>query len=292
MENAGVYDGTALPFIPAPTYHACRSRISRGQLWTLHRKSPAHLKAELDNPKPPTQAMLRGSAMHTAVLEPARFLVEYLVPSDVVLACDRRTKDGRALFDEWLGRAKAEKRIPLGWDPEESRFYRDDVVTVLTVAEKLARDPALSRLLREGEGQTEATYCWDEDRSRFRIRFDRVNRTRAGWVAIDLKSSSDARLGAMQRSLVDYGLHFQAGMYSDGFKACRDEELRGFYFLVYETEPPYAHAFFRSSEDVLEAGRFEYRAAVAALRLCQETDQWPGYESLGIQELGLPSWYK
>src|SRR6185503_6460101 len=264
-EQPGIYDGVARPFVPALAYHACRSRISRGQLWKLYKQSPAHLKEELDRPSPPTQAMLRGSALHTAVLEPDRFATEYLVPPQDVLECDRRTKDGRARFDDWLKHAKVEGRVPLGWDPHEERFNRADVGFVLEVAKKLSADKTLSRLFRDGQGQTEATYCWDEELARYRVRFDRVNKTRQGWVAVDLKSAADASPKAFQRALVDYGLHFQAGMYSDGFEACRDEKLRGFYFVVYETEPPYAHAFFRCAEDVVDAGRFEYRAAAATL---------------------------
>lgn len=295
MDSPGIYDGAApsRPFIPAPVYHACRTRISRGQLWKLYKQSPAHLKAELDNPQPPTQAMLRGSALHTAVLEPDRFAIEYLVPTQDVLECDRRTKDGKARFSEWLAQAAAEARSPLGWDPHEEKFHRSDVAFVLEVARKLSADKTLARLFRDGQGQTEATYCWDEDLSKYRVRFDRVNKTKHGWVAIDLKSAADASPKAFQRALVDYGLHFQAGMYSDGFKACRDgEELRGFYFVVYETEPPYAHAFFRCAEDVVDAGRFEYRAAAGALRECVSSGEWPGYDSAGLQTLNLPGWYQ
>lgn len=292
MDAPGIYDGISRPFVPAPAYHACRTRLSRGQLWTLYKKSAAHLKWELDNPTPPTQAMLRGSALHTAVLEPDRFALEYLVPDEDVLACDRRTKDGKARFNDWLEEAKSAARAPLGWDPHEEKFHREDVRAVVAIAKKLSADPALTRLFRDGEGRTEATYCWDEDVSKFRIRLDRVNKTRQGWVLVDLKSANDAGPKAFQRAVVDYGLHFQAGMYSDGFRACRDEEPRGFYFVVYETEPPYAHAFYRAAEDVVDAGRFEYRAAAAALRECVESGKWPGYAENGIQTLNLPGWYQ
>ncbi len=293
IDEPGVYDAVTLPFVPALDYHACRTRISRGQLWTLHSKSPAHLKAELAEPKPPTAAMLRGSALHTAVLEPERFDREYALPPLEVLDSDRRTKDGRARFEAWLEAAKTEHRFPLGWDPVSGVFDRAGVRMVIEVARQLTADKQLARLFRDGDGMTEATYCWDEDRAKYRVRFDRLNKTKRGWVAIDLKGSADARLKGFQGQLVSHGLHFQAGMYADGFAACRDgDELRSFVFVVYETEPPYSHAFFRCAEDVLDCGKLEYRQAAGLLRQCILDDDWPGYETLGIQTLNMPGWYK
>lgn len=289
MNDPGIYDGKDLPFVPATTYHAS-PRISRSQLWTLHSRSPAHLRSELDNPTPPTSAMLLGVALHTAILEPERFAKEYLVPSDEVLEADRRTKDGKVVFQAFLEAAATGGLVPLGWNAHASTFEREGVRSLQAISAGLAKDAALSRLLRDGEGSTEATYCWDEDRARYRVRFDRLNRTRQGWVAIDLKTTTDARPKPFQRTLVEHGLHFQAGMYADGFAALRDDTLRSFVFVAIETSPPYAHAIYRCAEDAMDCGRFEYREAAGRLRACIEAGSWPGYAD-DVQTLNLPPWY-
>jgi hypothetical protein len=72
-------------------------------------KSPAHLKAQLENPTEPTKAMEFGTAVHCAVFEPARFILEYVCCPE---GMDRRTKafkefeqgcEGKLILshDEW-----------------------------------------------------------------------------------------------------------------------------------------------------------------------------------------------
>jgi len=284
----GIHDGKSLPFVSATDYHSCTDRISRSQLWTLHSRSPAHLKAELDNPSPPTRAMLRGAALHTAILEPERFAASYCWLEDEI---DRRTKDGKARWADFKAKAAADGKEILGWDEAEGKFYRSDVDVVLSMQAKLAREPLLRSVLSQGRGACEATYCWDEETAKLRCRFDRLNLTSNGWVSIDLKGVSDARHSAFQRSIVTYGLHFQAAMYSDGFEALRGEKLISWVYLAYETEPPYEFAFYVADNSILELGRELYRKALGDLLECQRSGVWPGFSARGLQSIGLPMWY-
>ena len=77
---AGVYD-----CYTNAEYHA-HSGISKSSLDLIHR-SPAHYLASKSMPREETPAMKLGTAFHTLVLEPARFVAEY----DFIEG-DRRTK--------------------------------------------------------------------------------------------------------------------------------------------------------------------------------------------------------
>src|SRR3990167_9003790 len=57
------------------------------------RRSPAHARHALLHPEPPTSAQELGQAVHLAVLERDRWEHEYIAAP----ACDRRTKEGKAI---------------------------------------------------------------------------------------------------------------------------------------------------------------------------------------------------
>jgi hypothetical protein len=65
--------------LPADVYHDLEGRASSSVLRTIHNKTPAHAKAQIDDDSEPTSAMRFGTMTHEAVLEPARFEDKYAV---------------------------------------------------------------------------------------------------------------------------------------------------------------------------------------------------------------------
>ena len=61
-------------------------------------KTPAHFKYHMDNPEEPTASLLFGIAVHMALLEPGKFLEQYIVAPNV----DRRTKAGKEEYAAFL----------------------------------------------------------------------------------------------------------------------------------------------------------------------------------------------
>lgn len=70
--EAGIYPPEELT---NEQYHAIPA-VSKSDLDKIDR-SPAHYKFAKDNPQPPTTAMIRGTIVHAAILEPDRFEVDY-----------------------------------------------------------------------------------------------------------------------------------------------------------------------------------------------------------------------
>ena len=70
--------------------------VNKSTLWEM-RKSPLHYWHLMhDTPKPDTPAMKFGRAVHKRILEPVEFSADYAVAP----VCDRRTKEGKAIWAE------------------------------------------------------------------------------------------------------------------------------------------------------------------------------------------------
>ena len=69
MTTTVMHDQSAADYHASPVCSA--SRLNR------LRRSPAHMRYDLENPEPPTQAMIVGSATHSAILEPDLFVKEW-----------------------------------------------------------------------------------------------------------------------------------------------------------------------------------------------------------------------
>jgi PDDEXK-like uncharacterized protein DUF3799 len=76
--------------VPFDHYFAWNN-VSKHQLDSLAR-SPAHYRAALEQPRKRTAAMVFGTAVHAAVLEPEEFARCYATDPGI----DRRTKAGKA----------------------------------------------------------------------------------------------------------------------------------------------------------------------------------------------------
>ena len=83
-------------------YHSGEG-VSKSDLDLLH-TCPAKYRYRKDNPDDnETPAMLFGSMVHKLILEPEDFEREYAVAPE----CDRRTKAGKAIFDEFAAKVNA-----------------------------------------------------------------------------------------------------------------------------------------------------------------------------------------
>lgn len=68
------------------------SAINCSGLKLISSKTPAHFKYQQSEQRKPTPAMIIGSAVHCATLEPEAFNERYIVAPKI----DKRTKDGKA----------------------------------------------------------------------------------------------------------------------------------------------------------------------------------------------------
>lgn len=261
-------------------YHA-RPEVSSSQLKTILR-SPAHYRAAyLDGAprKESTANMVLGSLTHTLFLEPEQYGSEYIVAPE----CDRRTKEGKAVYAAFQDAA--------------------DGLTIIT-AEQLQTAQAMANslcghIIHEAMtgGHAEASIFYSASVGGVgmacRIRPDYHIPPCDTWptgLIIDVKTTDDARPEAFARTCVTYGYDLSAAMYCDGFmRHYGTTEPPLFLLLVVERDAPNAVACYECSPEMLAKGDEKYRRALALLDECQQKNEWPGYDS-GIQLLNLPKW--
>lgn len=237
-------------------------------------QSPLHYWAKyLDpnrQPDDPTPALLLGTAIHTAVLEPERFANDYLVAPNV----DRRTNDGKARWAEFMETAQG-KTVISSADFDKCR----------QIADQVRSHPTAMTLFNDGAPEVSAYWIDQETGVLCKCRPDWLSKK----LVVDLKSSRDASPDAFQRSAYSYRYHVQAAWYLDGIAAATGKPRDAFIFAAFEKDPPFACAFYYADEGMIEAGRREYRRLLRTYADCLSAGRWPGYP-IELQALTLPAW--
>lgn len=252
--------------MPSEVYHAHDS-ISNSGL-KLVSQSPAHFKY------PPKREagrnMVIGSALHMACLEPHLFYDTYMLLRGVD---DRRAKEYKD--------AKAEYG-------EEFVLVGSECERVEGIAKSLSSDSKIALLL-DADGHTELSgFSTDPDTGvTCRHRFDKLLNN---GIAIDLKTSIDARPDAFSRAIYNYNYHVQAAFYADQYEWVTGNIIADFIFIVVESESPYACKMYRLDSDSLQVGRDAYRRALDKYAECRTSGIWPAYGNDGVEEISIPNW--
>jgi exodeoxyribonuclease VIII len=260
--------------IPNATYHAGPG-ISKSGL-DLVARSPLHYWNRYLNPDrepvEPTPAMQLGTAIHTAVLEPDRFADEYAIAPKV----DRRTKDGKSTWEAFQTECLIQKRTPIS---------ADDYAVCAAISRQLHHHPAAAVLFKAGIA--EQSVFWNDPDTGV------LCKCRPDWLLtgamVDVKSTRDASRDAFARSVVNYDYHVQAAWYLDGIAQATGEALGAFIFAAYETDAPYAVAFYHADADMIALGRQEYRRRLRIYADALAANRWPGYPA-ELSPLSLPTW--
>jgi hypothetical protein len=273
------------PDLTNEDYHHLKA-VSPSQIKVLKR-SPLHyfdqFLAEDREKKPPSDAMLRGTALHTAILEPDLWDSTIAVPPHKF---DRRTKAGKALADEF----ERESVGKIVLDP-------DDADEVRRMADAVRKHSA-ARFLLELPGRREASYTWTDPETGLECK------TRPDWhsedrrIVVDVKTAQDASRAEFARSIGNYEYHVQAAWNLDA----QGGEI--FLSLVVENTRPYGVAVYPASQAMLDAGRRRIHGgicprtgepiigAMQVLAECWRTGQWPGYGDQIQEPIDLPAWIK
>jgi hypothetical protein len=215
------------------------------------KRSPKHYQHRLAHPIDDTPRLGFGRAVHTAVLEPDRLALDY-----VVFFGERRAGKEWAAFCEQ--------------HPDQTILKRDEYESCLAVRDAVRAHPVAAALLRSGEA--EQTILWTDTETGIECK------ARIDWLGaaglVDLKTTADvdARLfGATAARLRANGIDVPAKI------------------IAVETEAPCDVAVFGIDDDVLYAGEVEVTTLLRRVAECRERDEWPG-RYVGEEPLRLPAW--
>jgi exodeoxyribonuclease VIII len=252
-------------------YHA-RPEVSKSGL-DLVRRSPLHFWNRYLNPdrvvEPPTDAMVLGSALHTAVLEPHLFDDEYAVAPH----CDRRTKDGKMIWADFEQEAAG-----------KTLLKAEDASRIDAMAKAVRSHKAASFLLTM-PGKAEQSYFWTDDETGEKCKCRPDWHSADGRIMVDVKTTEDASPGKFLRSSVlGWRYHVQAAFYMRGLPSAEV-----FLFAVVEKKPPFAAVVYSLPPKLIERGLEEAQQDLRRIAECRAANHWPSY-SEEIQELPLPRW--
>lgn len=244
-------------------YHADPA-VSASHLHAIS-KSPAHYYARYLAPnRPPsiqTSAMLFGSLVHTAVLEPYELSKRYGV------CPPRNTKAGK----EAAAQMKA--------DGIEA-ITQSDWNTAAAVSDAVYDHPIASELL--SEGAPEQSFWWDDTKTGLRCKC-RPDWLKSNGTIIDLKTTQDASPKGFAKSIANFRYHVQAAHYLQGLDAER------FIFIAVEKTYPFAVAVYELDGPTITEGLQLAARDLRRIAACRERNEWPGY-SPEITTLSLPMW--
>jgi exodeoxyribonuclease VIII len=264
------------------TYHTNTKRIGKSGL-DLIARSPAHYWAKYLDPKrkfeEPTQALLDGSFVHTAVLENHLLSQRFAVLPKI----DRRTNAGKEEWNTFLTFNKGRQFVTQEtWDMG------------LAVAESLYKHPTASKLLST-DGEVESPIEWTmpvtiSDGSSVMVPCKaKPDKLLVNHVILDLKTTDNAHPAIFGRSAHKYRYPVQAAWYTDGHYYAKGHYPEAFIFICVEKESPYCVSVLFADNTVLEHGRKLYQKDLAVYAECLKFNQWHGYPT-DVMPLSLPAY--
>jgi exodeoxyribonuclease VIII len=286
-------DLTYHPGLTNEAYHALQA-VSPSQIKVLNR-SPFHyydqFLADDREKREPTPQMIKGTALHTAVLEPELWDSNVVVkppdspsrPTEKQLI--KPTRTGTRAHDAWL--EACDRR---DWWIEFDRtstgkllLSPDDADQVRRMADAVRKHPA-ARFLLDMPGRREASYTWTDPQTGLECK------TRPDWhsedrrIVVDVKTTRDASRAEFAKTISNLDYHVQAAWNQTALGA------EQFITIAVENVRPFAVAVYPASGGMIAAGQRRIDAAMALLAPCWASGVWPGYGDLVQDPIELPGW--
>jgi len=275
MSKLGEY-GVGFHEIPFKEYLEIEA-FSKSQVSSIL-KSPAHLKARLNEPIK-SKSLSLGSLVDCLVLEPELFSGKYVVtPATYVNDKDEIKK--------WSGNAKVCKE----WTAKIALSGKE-IVKSLDLEKAMAMDKSLmesvvAQKLLSGKKQVSALWYDPKHGVPCKGRFDVLN---DGNIT-DLKTTSgDATPKGFSMEAYKYNYHVQAAAYLEAYEQIQGEAISEFNFVVVETSAPFSVGSFTLREDSIMLGKMFWERALGIYKECLNTGEWGGYEDK-LVAIDVPAW--
>ena len=265
------YEDCSVPDLPAERYHAIEA-LSSTVARDLLSASPRHALHRKQH-REETPAMRLGTALHSAVLEPDRRMIA------VAPHVDRRTKDGKARYEEFL--LSNAGKITLS--AEQGDLLSGMLCGIRRCKSALAlMDAAPTRELSLFARDPAANVLC-------KARLDALSQ--ASRFVLDVKSTSGlATRDEFERAIATRGYGFQAAFYMH-VASLLGYEVDTFAFMVVASEPPHECAVFMLQPEVIDLYMPQVTKAMQTYAGCIAKAEWPGYEDK-VHAIGVPVWLR
>ena len=253
--------------------------VRRSDLWMMRESPEKYLWAKIHPDAESSPALVFGAMVHKLMLEHETFIQEYAIAP----AVDRRTKDGKAAWQEFLDAAESRTVITV-----------DDYARAADMVEAVHNHPIADRLIN-GIGEHEKALFWtDPDTGiKCKARIDALVGRGKDMMVVDYKTAADAKTDVISRKIFQYGYHLQAWMYTEAVRINYGmKERPPFVLVVQEKKPPYSVNVIRVTDEVTAVGGDEFRLYIGMLHQCEETGYYYGLNGPfdEMNEAYLPGW--
>lgn len=223
---------------------------------------------------PDTSAMLLGRVVHCLALEGYD---EFQNGYAVAPRCDRRTKDGKARYEEFVSSSMGKCII-------DAETYR----TATAINEAIRSHDAAAQLLEVAD-LVEHPIAFHYHGLLCKARLDGI--AEKHHIIIDLKTSRDPYPKQWSRQAYQLGYHRQARWYQEAASFHFGSVMR-FIFIVVDSAPPHDVFCYELDGDAIALGEHENSIAINSFTaaIADPDFDWSHPESKGIRTLSLPKW--
>lgn len=229
-------------------------------------KSPAHFRLYVTAEREQTKALRLGSYVHALVLEPVKARLAFAIAP----ICDRRTKDGKAIYEAFTSALEPGTTVLSADEAEEANL--------IAAAAKGCID-------RHGFKfkHTELMFLASYMDCPIKAAIDAVGES-DGYL-YDLKTCEDASPAGFLKAVRAYRYNLQANFYKAAYQAGFREHVQGFRFICVEKETLQT-AVYELGPDLMAYGYTDFVKALETYKACMASGEWPGYAQ-DIQTLDL-----
>ncbi len=275
---------------PAEAYHADRRRFSRSQLWDYQQSTylffKRHVEHDPDWKFTGTEDTRFGSAFHAITLEGAAFdRVFRVVPEHVLSEKGERRGKPYQLWESITPGADEYIR------PKDAEPLREKVRLMTESLE--ASEPAMALLCAPGhpalfgESPIEIGIRWEHLAMDLRTRIDRLNAD----CIVDLKTTRNADLGFLERTIETAGYGWQAGFYQQAVEELTGERMP-FKFVFVESSQPFRTVTVNIAQEWMDAIRQEIPCVLRRLQKNFESGNWRDPSGATEITMNRPNWTK
>lgn len=233
------------------------------------RFSPAKFRYLIENPTPPTPAMVFG-----LVCDSLMFGTEF--EYRVSPFTEFRSNEARA----WKAKCE-EDGVP--WIHADREAEAEQLIT------SAMSHPEIARIMAKGREQVAITAEIELPSGR-----SALTKSLLDWVSdsfccvADFKTAQSAAEEDFSRQLLRMFYHVQAALYLDVYQGATGDTKSVWTWLTVESEPPFCPAVWAARPEHLELGRRVYIQWLEKYAECAARGEWPAYP--GINYIDLPRW--
>lgn len=248
--------------VPDAGYFADHSAISQSMLKVFANRRRLYEAYYVNHslPEPPnTDPMRKGTAVHAALLEPAKF-------DDMLVTFPPSMLDSRGAVSTKEAKAFRAENEAAG----KVVLKESDAAKVRAMAESVRR--VCGRWLDLPAIKERAIY-WDDALTglRLKMRLDWLIRRGNTAIVFDLKTTADASPAAFRKRIEQNGYWMQDAHYREGIKQETGAEAVEFYFIAVEDDAPHACALYSLDRGARASATLRRRSLLNELAACLQT---------------------